>query len=151
MTEFRRILVPLDGSELSATALPVAATMAQKFDSELVLLRVTTFPPPHRAPSQHEVHWVREARYQEQHEVRNYLEAKQRELEQKGLRAQTLVFDESPADDIVFAAYDEDIDLIVMTSHGMSGLGRWSAGSVAHKVMQRSPCPVLLIRKGENR
>ena len=151
MTEFRRILVPLDGSVLSAAALPVAEAMAQKFDSELVLLRVVDFPVPHRAALYPEDHWIREALQQEQREVQTYLDTMQHTLEAQGLHARTLVFEESPAEDILFAASSEDVDLIIMTSHGIGGSGRWASGSVAYKVMQHSPCPVLLVRNGEQR
>jgi universal stress protein A len=53
----------------------------------------------------------------------------------------------SPAEDILLVAADEKIDLIVISSHGKGGPSRWTAGSVADKVMRHSPCPVLLVRE----
>ena len=68
-------------------------------------------------------------------------------LRDAGIRTRIQVFDTSPAEEILFAARNEAIDLIVMSSHGKGGDTRWTSGSVADKVMQHSPCPVLLIRK----
>lgn len=55
--------------------------------------------------------------------------------------------DRSPAEDILDVACAENIDLIVMSSHGKGGLARWTFGSVAERVARYSPCPVLLVRQ----
>ena len=57
-----------------------------------------------------------------------------------------LIRDTSPPEDILNVATAEEIDLIVLTSHGEGGLARWTFGSVADKVARHSPCPVLLVR-----
>ncbi len=76
----------------------------------------------------------------------SYLKARQGELRQQGFEARILLRDTSPAEDIIDAAIAEDIDLIVMSTHGRGGLARWTFGSVADKVARHSPCPVLLVR-----
>lgn len=147
MAQFQHILVPLDGSALSERALPLATALAQKFDSEIILLRVLDLPGPAMALRYPESHWTREALQYSHREAQGYLEAKKMELAGQGIRSRILVRDESPAEDILSVAIHEKIDLIVMSSHGMGGPSPWTAGSVAHKVMLHSPCPVLLARQ----
>jgi nucleotide-binding universal stress UspA family protein len=149
MTKFKRILVPLDGSPLAKRALPVALALAQKFESQIILLRVLDIPVPTPPTSHPEVMigWVREARQHAHQEALSYLETVQGELDQQGVKTRTLLRDTAPAEDILDVAGAENIDLIVMSSHGRSGLTRWTFGSVAEKVARHSPCPVLLIRQ----
>jgi nucleotide-binding universal stress UspA family protein len=147
MVTLHRILVPLDGSELSERALPLATALAQKFGSEITLLRVLEVSPPALGTRYPENHWMREALQHSHREAQEYVEARRVELAGQGIDIHTLVRDESPAEDILLVAADEKIDLIVMSSHGMGGPSPWTAGSVAHKVMLHSPCPVLLVRQ----
>lgn len=147
MIEFRRILVPLDGSALSEEALPIATALAHKFDSELLLLRVVDIPVLSGMAAYPEEHWTQEALQFSRREAQLYLDKHQMELAQEGLQVRTFVYDESPAEDILFAADQENVDLIVMTSHGLGRAMRWPSGSVAHKVMEHSTCPVLLVRQ----
>jgi nucleotide-binding universal stress UspA family protein len=149
MVEFKRILVPLDGSSLSERALPVARALARKFESQIILLRVLDIPIP-TAPTSHlevTMGWVREARRHALQEAQSYLETIQRELYGEGFETRILLRDRSPAEDILDVASAEDIDLIVMSSQGRGGLPRWTFGSVAERVSRHSPCPVLLVRQ----
>lgn len=149
MTEFKRILVPLDGSPVAERALPAALAMAQKFESQIILLRVLDIPVPTPPTSHPEVTigWVREARQHAHQEAESYLETVQGELDQQGVKTRILLRDIAPAEDILDVAGAENIDLIIMASHGRGGLARWTFGSVADKVARHSPCPVLLIRQ----
>jgi nucleotide-binding universal stress UspA family protein len=147
MWEPKRILVPLDGSALAEQALPVAQSLAKAYGAEVILLRVLDVAVPAELVTYPEAHWVREALQANHREVQRYLAEKQIALDQAGVDVRVQVFDTSPAEEIMFAARNEAIDLIVMSSHGRGGDTRWTAGSVADKVMQHSPCPVLLIRK----
>ena len=148
MTEFKRILVPLDGSPLSERALPVATALAQKFGSEIILLRVLDIPNPTPPVSHPEVTigWVREARAHAHQEAQSYLDAHQQKVYRQGVEVRALRRDRSPAEDILQVAGSEKIDLIVMSAQGQGGLARWTFGSVADKVARHSPCPVLLVR-----
>jgi len=149
MIEFKCILVPLDGSPLSERALPVATELARKFESRVILLRVLDIPTP-TVPTLHpEVipSWVGEACKHAHQEAERYLNARQEELCQQGFETQVLLRDTLPAEDILDAAIAEDVDLIVMSTHGRGGLARWTFGSVADKVARHSPCPVLLVRQ----
>ena len=148
MTEFKCIMVPLDGSPLAESALPVATTLAQKFGSHIILLRVLDIPPSTvRFQAEVPPRWVTEALRHNYQEVEEYLVDRQDELRQQGFDVQTLVRETSPAEDIIDAAVADDVDLIVMSTHGRGGLARWTFGSVADKVVRHSPCPVLLIRQ----
>ena len=149
MVEFKRILVPLDGSSLSERALPVARALAQKFESQIILLRVLDIPNPTVPTSHLEVTMglMREARQYALQEAQSYLETIQQELYEEGFKTRSLLRDKSPAENILNVASAEHIDLIVMSSHGKGGLARWAFGSVAEKAARYSPCPVLLVRQ----
>jgi nucleotide-binding universal stress UspA family protein len=148
MTEFRRILVPLDGSALAERAIPLATALAAKFESEILLLRVLDIPEA-AAPTRHlevTIGWVREARTHAHHEARTYLDQWQRNIHRQGIAVRALMRDRSAPEDILKVADSEKIDLIVMSAHGQGGQARWTFGSVADKVARHSPCPVLLVR-----
>jgi nucleotide-binding universal stress UspA family protein len=148
MTEFRRILVPLDGSALAERAIPFAIALAEKFEGEILLLRVLDIPEA-TAPTRHlevTIGWVREARAQAHDEARRYLDERQREIYRQGIAVRALMRDRSAPEDILEVADSEKIDLIVMSAHGQGGRARWTFGSVADKVARHSPCPVLLVR-----
>jgi nucleotide-binding universal stress UspA family protein len=147
MSALRRILVPLDGSPLSEKALPLATQLAERFESELVLLRALDVILPGVGASYPERHWIYDAQQYNFHEAENYLKLHAAELTQQGLRVQTLVQNGPPPQMILDMAAEQQIDLIVISSHGEGGRARWTSGSVADKVMQHSPCPVLLIRE----
>ncbi|MEA3336639.1 MAG: universal stress protein [Chloroflexota bacterium] len=152
MTEFKRILVPLDGSPVSERALPAALTLAKKFESQIFLLRVLDIPSPtppisHPEETMGWIGWVQEARQQAHQEAQSYLEALQGELDRQGFKTRILLRDRAPAEDILDVVSAEAIDLIVISSHGRGGLARWMFGSVAEKVVRHSPCPVLVIRQ----
>ena len=148
MTEFRHILVPLDGSPLAERAIPLATALAEKFGSDILLLRVLDIPKPTPPTSHPEVTigWVREARAQAHQEAQSYLVARQQEVYGQGIEVRALMRDRSPAEDILQLAGSENVDLIIMSAYGQGGLGRWTFGSVADKVARHSPCPVLLVR-----
>lgn len=81
--------------------------------------------------------------------ARSYREEKRAERAARGLAVRTVVERGDPAQVVIECAQKEPADLIVMSSHGRSGFSRWLYGSVAHKVLQHAPCPLLLIRPGE--
>lgn len=151
MTELRRILVPLDGSALAEKALPLATRLAEKFDSELILLRVLDLALPTLETKYPENHWIREALQSSFREAQSYLDEHEAALVQQGIQVHTLVRDGPPPEDILAVAANEKIDLIVISSHGKGGPSPWTSGSVADKVMQHSPCPVLLVRQPPER
>ncbi|MCS7088953.1 MAG: universal stress protein [Thermoflexales bacterium] len=139
---FRRILVPLDGSTFSELALSYARALALCSEGEIVLVRVDeTYEPPVGVfvpvTVLPEAVTLNVGEYLQQHEMR---------LRQAGIRASSAVLEGRVADAIVRHAREVGADVIVMCTHGRSGLQRVLLGSVAEQVVKRAPCPVMLIR-----
>lgn len=147
---FKRILVPLDGSELAEKALPLAATIGRQFNSELILIRMVEFAYPTlllpHLTSTTAVS-MSETYEQAQEEAWFYLLEQQQKLQAEGLESQILLCEAVPAEGIIYAAKENSVDCIVMSTHGRGGIARWSLGSVADKVARYAACPVLLVRQ----
>jgi nucleotide-binding universal stress UspA family protein len=145
---YKKILVPLDGSGLAEMAMHHAEALALEFKSQLVLLRVIVSPYQLIAPdlvlsgTVSEVPGLRE-------QAQQYLLAVSGALREKGLAVSSVVLESPVPDAIIDYAKGEGVDLIVMSTHGRGGISRWVYGSVAEKVLQGAPCPVLLIRAKE--
>ena len=135
-----KVLVPLDGSTLAEQALTKALDVAEGGEPTLLLLRAaeaSTWPGVDATDEQIRV--VQEAE--------EYLNAVQARLAAKGVRkVETSVWYGPPASAIVEAARVADADLIVMTTHGRSGLGRLILGSVAEAVLRGTNTPIMLLR-----
>jgi nucleotide-binding universal stress UspA family protein len=149
MVEIKRILVPLDGSELSEAALPLALSLAEKYNAQIILLRAVEQTANLSYVTHADALQLR-ARLVEalSLEVPLYLRDKQQDLRRQGYNVEIAMADGSPAESIIKAATHRDIDMVVMSTHGRGGLARWTAGSVAEKVLRYCPCPVLLVRQG---
>lgn len=146
----RRILVPLDGSKMAEQALPTAVALAQKSNAELMLVRaVQTLDETNRGilfPNEKEAD-IAFAKYRARAD--SYLVEMERLLRFTGVAAnhRTLLADPSTA--ICDATVEANVDLIVLSTHGRTGIGRWYYGSVANKVIRSVDCPVLLVRSRE--
>jgi nucleotide-binding universal stress UspA family protein len=145
MIDLKRILVPLDGSPLAEEALPLATTLARTHKSHLILLRAWRLLRPPQRTFRGYVSCLEIELYAYQ-EARDYLQAQQDDLQEQGFDVRILLDDTFPTEAIVAATLIEDIDLIVMATHGRRGLVRWLLGSVADEVVRLAPCPVLLVR-----
>ncbi len=128
-----RILVPLDGSELAESAIPVAARLARSARADIVLLAVGDLP-----------------------ETSTDALAIRTELQERIKRARSSIPDvtvhalvemhDDPAAVITQAAATQQVDLIVMATHGRGGISQLLQGSIASKVVRESPVPVTLVR-----
>jgi nucleotide-binding universal stress UspA family protein len=139
MEEFKRILVPLDGSKCAETVLSKVEKLAADMKAGVCLLRVAfvhTFPGVD--PTDAEVKVVREAE--------DYLKTVEERLKAKGLKVDTHVRYGNEAEEILDHAALKDIDMVAMSTHGRSGVGRWLLGSVAEKILRHSPKPIFLVR-----
>ena len=140
--KLNKILVPLDGSTLAEDALPAACDFADRDGATISLLRAAeamTRPGGDTVDAQ--VMAVREAE--------EYLASVVRRLADKGVRrVETHVWYGPPAAAIVEAALTQKADLIVMSTHGRSGLGRLVLGSVAESVLRGTTVPILIVRAG---
>lgn len=147
---FKRILIPLDGSELAEKALPLAVVLGHQFESELILIRMIELfhPPPllsHLTPTT--AVSMAETYQQAQAGAETYLLNQQEKLREAGFEVQTILCETLPAEGIIYTAQEYKVDCIVMSTHGRSGIARWTLGSVADKVARHAPCPVLLVRQ----
>ena len=136
-----RLMIPLDGSALAETAFgPAQDLAAGNADATIILMRAahaTTFPGGD--PVAREVEVVREAE--------EYLEAAATRLVQRGAKnVKTSVWYGAAAVAIVEAAEASKPDVIVMSTHGRSGLGRLLMGSVAESVMRATHIPIMMLR-----
>jgi nucleotide-binding universal stress UspA family protein len=141
----KEILVPLDGSELAESVLPYVETVAAKTGAELILLT---------AVHGHEIGisgYPGETDIRDRSdEVRSYLESRCDELRRRGLPVRSEIHYGPEADAILNAAADHVVDLIAMSTHGRSGIGRWIMGSVADRVLHNTHRPLLLVRARES-
>ncbi len=143
MDEIKRILVATDGSEYTKNAVKKAMTLAKMLDAEIVGLYVvdispivpmtldeTTFPM---------VEFMR-------NEGNGVLENLKKQAEDMGVKIKVMKKEGIPADEIIEAAKEEDVDLIVIGTLGRSALEKLLLGSVAEKVIRHAPCPVFVVR-----
>lgn len=138
----KRLLVPLDGSPLAETILPVAEEWAKEEQAEVVLLRAVPAPATPGGEGA-----AAEAKTPEDAEA--YLETVAERLARRGIeRVRWGVSHEPPAAAIIEAAAREGVEMIAMATHGRSGLGRLLLGSVAAGVLRTAPAPVLLFKTG---
>lgn len=135
---YKTILVPLDGSLLGERALPVAASLAQIMKAKIVLTQAVQTPNLSTP--------ITDTQVQAMDKTELYLKLKAKELINTGLEVEVGVPYASPIDGILDEINLRDVDLVVMTTHGRSGLSRLVYGSVAEAVLSHSPVPVLLIR-----
>lgn len=136
-----KILVPLDGSMLAEAALKPACDFAAREGAAISLLRAAeAMPRPGGDVVEAQVAAVREAE--------EYLASVVRRLADKGItRVETHVWYGPPAAAIVEATSVQKADLIVMSTHGRSGLGRLVLGSVAESVLRGTTAPILIVRE----
>jgi nucleotide-binding universal stress UspA family protein len=138
--KLRKILVPVDGSALAEGAVGEAVALARDSGATVVLLRAAeAHTLPGVDPTDAQVEVVREAE--------DYVSGLKARLGETGFSdVETSVWYGPPAPAIIEAAKLQRIDMIVMTTHGRSGLGRIILGSVAESVLRGSDTPILLLR-----
>ena len=143
---FERILIPLDGSPRAELALGQVGRILRREDSEVILLRVIdlaeairTMDPALRVDTAY-------LREHERTEAQKYLHDVARRFSDQGMKVHARIAEGPPAETILEQANQEGATLIVMTTHGRTGIFRWLIGSIAEKVVRASPLPLVLIR-----
>jgi nucleotide-binding universal stress UspA family protein len=121
---FKRVVVPLDGSDNSEAVIPSITAIALRLQMEILLVRVT----------------------QEKNGTEEYLKDWCLNLADKGLAANYVVRKGSPADEIIDLADEFASDLVAMSTRGQTAVGIWPLGSVAQKVLLAGNTPLLLIK-----
>ena len=143
---FTRILVPTDFSESSDAALTYAKALAERFGAVLHLVHV--FDDPIMAGGFGAEGYLAEApdlAETMRHEAEERLAVRLTESERSRLRATSAMLSGPTAHTIVDTARDRGFDLIVMGTHGRTGLAHALMGSVAERVVRTAPCPVLTV------
>jgi nucleotide-binding universal stress UspA family protein len=145
---YRRALVPLDGSAVAEAIIPAFTNIARALRLEVVVLRVLQ-PIPLPAGDGVSTELSAESVEHSSREVEQYLSIVAAGLTANGITVQTAARVGDPATEIVDGAREIDVELIAMTTHGRSGLGRLVFGSVAEAVLRRVHVPVFLMRVTE--
>jgi len=141
---YKKILVALDGSELAEAALDHAQKLASDPESEIVLLRVSVDPAAEFSFS--DPHIANNIIQELETETLSYLQSVRSKLQRAGFRASFLIHQGAIAETILQTAAEIQADVIVMSTHGRSGVKRWLLGSVADRVVTHSDIPIMLIR-----
>jgi len=147
MKGYKKILVPLDGSEMSEAILPEIEKLASAFGANIALLYVAPIPivPGVMEPvvtSQTIIDTLIK-------DAEAYLRKIEKGLKGKGFTVEKHLQQGDEAQQILEHCDREDIDLIAMSTHGRSGVSRWLLGSVAEKVIRHATKPMLLVRAAQ--
>ena len=146
--KLRKVLVPLDGSKESEAIIPHIGELVSKLKAEVVLLQAIA--PAHFGDS-----FAEEAAFvsptpQQMEKImtkfNSYLETVGTILRDRGVKTEWGVVFGIPAEAIITTADSVQADLVAMSTHGLSGIGRWTLGSTANKVLHAASTPVLLVR-----
>jgi universal stress protein A len=142
--EIRRILVPVDFSPLSDAAFEYALGLARKLDARLILLHV--FQVPAFAYPDASIPLPAQTLLDAEHQARVHLGKLEVRAGEGGVPASSLLHEGAPFVEIVRTARAQNVELIIMSTHGRTGLRHALLGSVAEKVVRKAPCPVLVVR-----
>lgn len=148
--EVRRVLVPLDGHPSAETALPLAVAVARAYAAELVLVRVVptlaTITDERAGTARLAPTATAASLDLEEAEARRYLAALAERIRGGGLKVTVSVGRGEPAQGVLEGAARVGAELIVMATHGRTGLDAVFSGSVASRIVARFPRPILLVR-----
>ena len=141
---FERILVPIDGSQLSLKAAKQGIYIAKKLESEVVFLYVIDVRMIETSSLTGTDQGILRTRLRNVAE--RYLNEAAKLAEEENIMFQNRIREGLPAEDILKEIEDEKIDLVIMGSKGMSGAHRVIIGSTAEEIVRWSPCPVLIVK-----
>lgn len=150
MIQLKKILVPYDYSKFSQQALRYALELADKFSAEVYLLHVYVDPTLMLAVPEMGAGPIREMLIGQRDWARRELEQIPAPDWQKKLTIHREVREGNPFVEIVRYADSEEMDLIVLGTHGRTGLSHLFLGSVAERVVRKAPCPVLTVHHPEH-
>jgi nucleotide-binding universal stress UspA family protein len=146
----RNILVPLDGSDLAREALTLVKTFAKPLGAAVTLVRIIPIPNAMYIASPYTPMMTQpyfdEAIAAEREAAIADLDASAEELRGVGIAATSVVQTGSPANRLLDLLAEHTFDLVVMSSHGRTGIRRWVLGSVAERLVETSHTPVLIVR-----
>lgn len=147
---YKRLLVPLDGSQRAESVLPLAMRIARKHGAELILAHVVPEPEiVETGPHDKEAHDLMEhmLRYNE-HNARAYLDRLQARLNSDSLVVRTVLqSDGDPRERLLALSSGQDADLIVMSGHGRTGMTDLCCGNIARHLATHTRIPLLMVRQ----
>lgn len=141
---FKKILVPTDASEYSKRALKVALELARTFQAEVEVIHVTFSPQAYWGYTLSYGISITQEDLNRNGEIA--LEATLAGIDREGVQIKTVLYSGHPVSKIIEEIQNEKIDLVVMGSHGYGVITGSVFGSVSQRVLQKSPCPVLIIK-----
>ena len=141
---YRKILVPLDGSALAERAIWHAEEIARGADAEILLLQAVFVPMPVVPESA----LLTEGKVMQEAAriAAEYLDRVAADLRAEGRNARSIIEERPPADAILHTAEQEQVDLIVMSTHGRSGLSRLVMGSIAESVLRHTHRTIMFVK-----
>jgi universal stress protein A len=141
----QHVLVPIDFSATADRALAYAIALAQQLQARLTLLHVLHLPP--LAMGDMDTGMPVSALDALETEAQQLLQASLERVQHTGLQGDSLLVQGAPTQTIVETAGEQGVDLIIMGTHGRTGLAHVFLGSVAEHVVRQGPCPVLVVRR----
>jgi len=139
---FDPILVPLDGSPLAECVLPQVVALSQAFNAEVILLHVLD---KNRVGASTQLFDLLNWQINKT-EAKLYLERTSDQLQKSGLRTSAIVLEGPVAESITEFSQGHEIKLVLLSSHGRSGLRKWGISSVTNKIILSAPSSVLIVR-----
>jgi nucleotide-binding universal stress UspA family protein len=144
---YRKIMVPLDGSKMAECVIPHVETVAKLSNASVELVHVIEpVELPTRGGIALSVDDLKQIEEHSKRDARKYLMEVVRRLNSTGIKSHSKLLTGKAADSLVDYIQENKFDLIIMATHGRSGISRWFWGSVADKILYSSKIPVLLVR-----
>ena len=150
MLTLKTVLVPTDFSAASESALRYGKAMAERFGATLHIVHVMEDLLAHAWAAEVYVSSMPQLRDEIEKESRQRLDTLLPDAERKAFRAETALLAGNPFLEIIRYAKAHNVDLIVMGTHGRGPIAHMLLGSVAEKVVRKSPCPVLTVRESQH-
>ena len=147
---YRKIMVPLDGSKLAECVLPHVEAIAQLSKVSVQLVHVIEpLELPTRGGIALSIDDLKQIELHTKNDAESYLRGIVERLKLAGIKAHSKLLTGKAADSLVDYVHKSNFDLLIMATHGRSGISRWIWGSVAEKILHSSSIPVLLVRSLE--
>ena len=144
---YKKIVVPLDGSQVAECVIPHIEAIAGKSATKVELVTVVE---PLDIPTRGQIaisdDEIKQIDDEGKNEATKYLRQVSSRIAKAGVNADTVILSGKPADSLVRYAVNNGADLIIMATHGRSGISKIFWGSVAEKILRATDIPVLLIK-----
>ena len=144
---YKKIMIPLDGSELAECVLPHVVAFIKEFNiSDVTLVRVLEPEISYSGEYTIAPEILAEKESVNKSSAKDYLNQVVKRLEHEGTALHTEVLVGRVTERLIDYAEKNDVDLVLMATHGHSGVTRWVRGSVADKILRSANVPVLMVR-----